>query len=141
MAYPTDHAHTDETRSVILEKLQIAFWTSITDYPALGENATFKVFEDPRIVHQIIGQVISWMLDGHKVDRLVPTQIDFPATWWDHWKQDHGPKWLVKRWPVEYKTITVTKEIHQHYVCPHINAKDDRFPHIGWMYKNSGQYK
>lgn len=27
----------------------------------------------------------------------------------------------------------------KHFVCPHINIKDDRYPHIAWMYENSGQ--
>lgn len=30
-------------------------------------------------------------------------RLAVPATWWDHWKQDHGRKWLgplfMRRWP------------------------------------------
>lgn len=34
----------------------------------------------------------------------------FPLTWWDHFKRDHFPKWLLDRFPVryniEYTTLT-----------------------------------
>ena len=137
--FPVDPADSLEIKKAMFEKLQLAFWNIMDCYPAIGENAQLDLRYSQEVVNQIVFYVRSWILDGHKVDRLVPTQIDFPATWWDHWKQDHGPEWLVKRWPVKSKTTFVTKEIHQHYVCPHINVKDDRNQHIMWMYEMSRQ--
>ena len=32
--------------------------------------------------------------------------IQTPKTWFDHFKQDHFPKWLLDRYPVEYVTET-----------------------------------
>ena len=117
----------------------LAFYTTIKEfYPAIGENAKMRIFEQATTV-DLVMMVKTWILDGHKVDRLESIEIEFPATWWDHWKLEHGPKWLVKRWPVVYKSQQVTKAIHQHYVCPHINLKDESYPHIAWMYENSGQ--
>ena len=26
--------------------------------------------------------------------------IEYPASWWQHLKQDRAPAWLTKRWPV-----------------------------------------
>ncbi len=30
--------------------------------------------------------------------------IEVPATWWQHFKQAHFPKWLLRRFPVRMKT-------------------------------------
>lgn len=27
--------------------------------------------------------------------------IEYPASWWQHLKQDHAPAWFTKRWPVK----------------------------------------
>ena len=139
MAYPvnSDPFHADKA---VLEQLQLAFWTTISkDFPPIGENSELFIRELSYAVDQILMQVRTWILDGHKIDMIESTEIEFPATWWDHWKVDHAPKWLVRISPIKSKTIKVTKNIHQHYVCPHINMKDDRYPHIAWMYEGSGQ--
>ena len=139
--FPFDPIANGEVKKAVFEQLHVAFWKVIPDYPAIGENAKMRLFELPDAVNEIVFQVNSWILDGHKVDRLVPTEIEFPATVWDHWKMKHAPEWFIRRWPVKYTKLVVTKEIHQHYVCPHINAKEDRHPHIEWMHRQSGQDK
>lgn len=30
--------------------------------------------------------------------------IKTPQTWWDMWKEQHAPQWLLRRWPVWYET-------------------------------------
>jgi hypothetical protein len=137
MAYHVNQAvHADK---VVLEELRLAFYTSINDYPPLGENAEIRIRELRYAVDQLAIYAVSWILDGHKVDRSEKDTIQFPVTPWDFWKQEHAPKWFLKRFPVKFKDTTVTTAIHKHFVCPHINMKDDRFPHIAWMYENSGQ--
>jgi hypothetical protein len=139
MAYPVNNEPIHANKAV-LEQLQLAFWTSIRkSYPPIGENSQLRLRELSYAVDELLMMVNTWILDGHKVDRLENTEIDFPATWWDFWKQSHAPKWMLKRWPVKLKTTKVTKHIHQHYVCPHINMKDDSHIHIAWMYESSGQ--
>lgn len=32
----------------------------------------------------------------------------FPASWWQAWKQDHAPRWVVERWPVRMRRFEVT---------------------------------
>jgi len=126
----------------VLEQLQLAFWTTIKQhYPPIGENAKLRIQDISYSVDELVMTVNTWVLDGHKVDRIEPESIDFPATPWEFWKQEYAPKWFLERWPVKMKTTVVTKNIHQHYVCPHINIKDDKYPHIVWMYENSGQKK
>ncbi len=134
MAYPTnDSILSGEIKSVTLEKLLLAFTTIIPEYPAIGHNAKVDVRELSYAVDQLALYVRSWVLDGHKVDRLEPESIDFPATPWDFWKQEHAPKWFLERWPVKYKTTVVNKNVHKHYVCPHVNVKTDDSMHFMWM--------
>lgn len=32
---------------------------------------------------------------------------DWPATWWDHFKERWAPKWFKQRWPIVYERKTV----------------------------------
>ena len=34
--------------------------------------------------------------------------VDYPSTWWDHFKSRWFPKWLCRRFPVKMKTIRLT---------------------------------
>jgi hypothetical protein len=140
MAYPVTNDAFNPNKAV-LEQLQLAFWNRIPDYPAIIENAEVRIRQLPDVVDEVVLFVKSWVLDGHKVDRIEPESIDFPATPWEFWKQEHAPKWFLERWPVKMKTTVVNRNIHKHYVCPHINIKEDRYPHIVWMYEHSGQKK
>ena len=137
MTYPAEISN-GEAKRVVLEKLQLAFWNTM---PAIGENTEVDIRQLSDSFDKVIMYVRSWILDGHKVDRIEPESIDFPATPWDFWKQEYAPKWFLERWPVKMKTTVVNKNIHKHFVCPHINIKEDRYPHIVWMYENSGQEK
>ena len=139
MSYPSlPYISSEDAKSVVLEKLKLAFWNTM---PAIGENAEVDIRQLSDSFDKVLLSVRSWILDGHKVDRIESESFDFPATPWDFWKQEYAPKWFLDRWPVKYNTQVVTKNIHQHYVCPHINANVDRFQHLEWMYKNSGQEK
>lgn len=135
MTYPAEISN-GEAKRVVLEKLQLAFWNTM---PAIGENTEVDIRQLSDSFDKVIMYVRSWILDGHKVDRIEPESIDFPATPWDFWKQEYAPKWFLERWPVKMKITVVNKNIHKHFVCPHINIKEDRYPHIVWMYENSGQ--
>lgn len=42
-----------------------------------------------------------------------PYTYDIPASWWDHFKRDCFPKWLLKRFPA--KTISKTIDIKTIY--------------------------
>lgn len=44
--------------------------------------------------------------------------LDYPADWWEHFKQRFFPKWALRRWPCKTKTLSVTA-ITFARVCPH----------------------
>lgn len=35
-----------------------------------------------------------------------------PATWFQHWKKDHAPRWFKKRYPVKYEVKKAKKTVH-----------------------------
>jgi hypothetical protein len=47
---------------------------------------------------------------GQKLETPTLT-VQYPETWWEHFKQRWLPKWALKRWPVKYKVITETYEV------------------------------
>lgn len=36
-------------------------------------------------------------------EETVYMDVRYPIDWWNHWKRDKAPTWLVRRWPVKYK--------------------------------------
>ena len=88
MSYPTNLSN-EEAKRVVLEQLQLAFWNTM---PAIGENAQVDIRQLSDSFDKILISMRSWILDGHKVDRIEPESIDFPATPWDFWKQEYAPK-------------------------------------------------
>ena len=134
--FPTYPMSDLDVKKAVFERLQLAFWQTI---PAIGENAKVDLREISYLADKFLLSVRSWILDGHKVDRIEPESIDFPKTPWDFWKQEHAPKWLLDRFPVKYQTTVINKNIHKHYVCPHVNVKNDDSVHFMWMAERSGQ--
>tara|TARA_Y100000310_G_C20581694_1_gene763336 strand:+ start:182 stop:616 length:435 start_codon:yes stop_codon:yes gene_type:complete len=59
-----------------------------------------------------------------------------PASWWQHLKADHFPKWYLNRWPVTCREDTTLPHITRH-LCPHADVKwsNDVRPHALWMHK------
>lgn len=35
-------------------------------------------------------------------ERLGTEELEIPATWWDHFKEEHFPDWLLERFPPKY---------------------------------------
>ena len=91
MAYPVSNDAFHPNKAV-LEQLQLVFYTTVRQsYPPIGENAELFVRELSWAVDELAVYVKTWVLDGHKVDRIEPESIDFPATPWDFWKQEYAP--------------------------------------------------
>lgn len=44
-------------------------------------------------------------------------RVEYPATWWEHFKQRWFPAWALRRWPVR-KTIEEGDVFAR--VCPHV---------------------
>ena len=49
--------------------------------------------------------------DKVKKDVMVIFTIKHPKTWWQHFKQDNFPAWLLRRFPVQYAIHTENKTV------------------------------
>lgn len=63
--------------------------------------------------------------------------IEYPETWWQHFKKDMFPKFLLKRFPVKM----TKRKIDQYYVYPNIHSPKDvfeirKYPEINTPYEN-----
>lgn len=58
--------------------------------------------------------------------RQEEVEVDFkaPTTWWDHFKQDKFPAFLLKRFPVKYKTTTNRVILNRTWYFPNVPVTD-----------------
>jgi len=54
----------------------------------------------------------------------------YPANWWEAFKLEFFPSWLLEKYPVCYTTITT--EIQHIHMCPHIQTQPQK-KHIEWL--------
>lgn len=60
----------------------------------------------------------------HEVERA----FDFPASWWQHFKSQHFPLWLLDRFPVKMKRHAYVSHVTINRICPHDNVAPQAGP-------------
>jgi hypothetical protein len=73
-------------------------------------NLTTHIYDDPMLnakIVQIVRRIASEKLEEIEIEATVT--VDYPATWWQHFKHRWYPEWLQKRFPVRYISKTETK--------------------------------
>lgn len=65
---------------------------------------------------------------GQEDHQRYSVSVDIPATWWQHFKQDHAPGWFVRRFPVKTKTVPRTVEFNHKMLFPKADVVPD---HLG----------
>lgn len=87
------------------------------DFPEV-ESATLEIIKEKVVAHipkdmiascevsiedhPMIGSIavqLTRKVAGQKLDTI---SYAIPKSWWQHFKQDHFPKWLRKKFPVQY---------------------------------------
>lgn len=89
-------------------------------------NMVKEVFEfevNPRDFHQMsfdvrqaFGKYVVYVMRkafGEKIQQEVPVVFSYkvPNGWWQHFKQENFPAWLLRRYPVKYEFFTETKTV------------------------------
>jgi hypothetical protein len=111
---------------VLLEKHKFNCQLEFPLDHGLAENATFDYMIDYASNSFRIA-MRNYMFQGAKGTE---TFHHVPATWWDHFKQAHFPRWALDRWPVKH-----TKLLHTSYaLCPHGADKWPHAKHIRFLY-------
>lgn len=57
-----------------------------------------------------------------------------PATWWEHFKESNFSKWLLKKYPVKYKTETHEKIVYLDRTWVFPDAYIEGHPHLQRFY-------
>ena len=86
-----------------------------------GHEVDLKSFAD-FITEELVAKLTAcvWTRETAQVEA-------FPASWWQQWKQDHAPRWLVERWPIRMRRFEVTfQEIYPKLVMPGADARSVR---------------
>lgn len=123
-----------------------------TEYTSIGEAVRKQLYWSTgieprmadgnfRVVHarpensDAIVRRITLDLLGCRQLRQTVEETRYPMDWWQAFKARWFPGWLLHRFPVQEKRISMVTE-HWH-MCPHI-AVDNQGPHIAWMRPNGG---
>lgn len=83
-------------QTVALEKLRIALQKHIIRYELE------HVVDADAYIDQVAHRFVMEMNAYYWSDDLKQWTVRYPATWWDHVKQDLMPDWLQELWPVRY---------------------------------------
>lgn len=113
--------------TVILEKTRFCIQQEMNKR-RLG-IANLEVDVSPHL-ERLVFRLTAMLLNGPKKERI-DIEERYPADWWQAVKERWFPAWAIKRWPVNYKVISVHKEMVTR-MCPHIATPENR-PHVAFL--------
>lgn len=104
---PFDPLECFESKETVLNLVKEVFEFTISPH----EFASFS-FNVRHEFAQYLIQIQREMF-GEKVQKevVVKTEQSFPKTWWQHFKQENFPAWLLRKFPVKYQVHTVSKTV------------------------------
>ncbi len=109
--------------TLLLEKIRIRLRTYVS--PEVLSQMKFNQKYDP--VTDRIMLELGMYLFSNKI-HTETTKEDFPAGWFQGFKQSFFPGWLQRKFPVKYTQIF--KEVKTIHICPHLNyhtRNDEKF--------------
>ena len=90
----------DEIAERLIKKIRFAARYSISNEMLL-HSLDFTVYED-QILRQMIYSVRGYILGTNDV-----AIVRVPKNWWQMFKYEHFPKWLLNYFPVAYREIKI----------------------------------
>jgi len=114
--------------AVMLEKIRIGLKSYVS--PAVLDQMKFEQDYDPftdRVMMEL-----GMYLFSNKI-HTETTKADFPAGWFQSFKETFYPDWLKSKFPVKYTQVfTEVKTVH---VCPHLNyrTRDEEKYHLQFL--------
>lgn len=114
---------------VCLDKLRVATRRHLGREPFLANHMDLSVHLD-HAVNSMVLELRSVVL-ARKEDR-VDIEERWPADWWQAVKARWLPAWLLRRYPVQYRTICVHKQIYR--ICPHLDLATPPGPQVHFDY-------
>lgn len=109
------------SKHLTLEKFLI-YYKKAYSYKNLNHNEyTLSAYIDLE-VDRIIAQVNKYVWSEHLESPIAIVQI--PSTWWQHFKQDKFPTWLIKKFPVKYDQERI--EFERRVIYPRMPIDTDK---------------
>ena len=103
-------------KTVELTKLPIGVSAILDDYVVVKSGLKFESIIDPMLggmLYQIKTYILAEEIDHRSKE--VRFSVRLPSSWWQHFKYDKFPAWLLHKFPVKYeeyyqvKTVTFRK--------------------------------
>lgn len=67
------------------------------------------------LCYRLTAEIFADKLPPEKITRTTNMSVEVPATWWQHWKEDHKDKWygrwIYERYGVDTRTIVEEYEL------------------------------
>lgn len=82
-----------------------------------GRSAEVEVVAEA-VWGNVICRLSSEVLAEKLVDSAETSELEVPATWWQHLKRDHFPAWFTRRWPVRVAKFRQTVSFQRHRTYP-----------------------
>lgn len=117
------------TRNVILEKVPFSLRQMFPDNVILVDTSYFE---------DVLSLTIRGFILGEKRRRY--KKIVYPRDWWQAFKEQFFPAWLLNKYPVQYKVITVDLQViyptikpaisnEDYYLVMHVEDDETNFPY------------
>jgi hypothetical protein len=120
-----------EMQQVVLEKVKIAFQHRLSEEMMFVRNhMEVNSFLD-NYTRSLVIQLSSYVLAGPERKRI-DVEKQWPADWWQAFKERWFPKRWLRRWPVKYERVSI-HEVLVTRMCPHVNVKTDNRPHFAFL--------
>lgn len=121
-----------EIKRYIVDKLLRSVSVEIPEHLILNSN--INVVE---IMHEVSSKFV-FILDSFLAGReyTETTFIDrtkIPLTWLDHVRERFFPSLLIKKWPINYRTIITRQKAVITKICPHIEVPNNDKKHINFI--------
>jgi len=65
-----------------------------------------------------------------KIVEKIHIDVEYPADWWEAFKDRWFPEFMPKRWPVKVTRIKVNED--RYMICPHLTT-EPRMTHYKWL--------
>ena len=116
-----------QMKRYLIKKVEIGLNTVVPRHFLM--NAEIDKFAD-YMTDDLIFRFRSYLAGTNRQTESIEQTVKVPLSWWDHVEERFAPKWFLKRWPVQYRTIEVKKVVTVTNICPHIEVPNDDRSHF-----------
>lgn len=117
----------DKESYVVLERLRMYASKHVTGQMLKTMTLSTRLGIFDELVTELVAEVLAEEVDN----RSKEVSFEVPATWWDHFKRDYFPDWLLYKFPIKQKTLSKTVTFRRLATYP-------KLPHV---YPNTGDIK